>query len=185
MVDRAKRKAAWSKMMAVMQWGLGIFCIFFALVGGLSQNPIQAEDIVLMLVFISGGVWLLIAGTKRRMLIGKFLRYSVILADDPGGCLLNLACMTGTSEERVQANLQKMIYKNLFTGAYLDNEKHRIVFLKEAEARRKAIQSVAAGPASSQVKPSTVVCPVCGGVNCIAKGHAAECEYCGFSFISE
>lgn len=156
------------------------FAVLFGLfsVGGathLGKNGWTVGTLLLFLVITAGGILLILSGRKKKKLVRTFKKYTVRLAADATKSIDLLAETTGTAIDVVVKNVKKMINAGFFSNAYLDMERHCIVFANENQAYKPSVprQPSAAG---SYV---TVQCGGCGATNKIASGTVGECEFCG------
>lgn len=91
----------------------GLFCL-------LMMRGINGGDIALVVIFGGGGIWLIIASAKKQRLIKLFRQYQAIMADGLGSSIIHIARTTGTEENIVMKNMQKLIDKRYFGKAYID-----------------------------------------------------------------
>ena len=88
-----------------------------------------------------------------------------------------IAEMTGETAETVRIKVNRMIEKNYFVNAYID-QSGKIVL-----ADREQMNQVV-GNNDGRKDFVTIICPSCGGVNRLAKGQIGKCEFCG-AYISD
>ena len=91
--------------------------------------------------------------------------------------IYRIAEMTGETAETVRIKVNRMIEKNYFVNAYID-QSGKIVL-----ADREKMNDVVANN-DDRKDFITIICPSCGGVNRLAKGQVDKCEFCG-AYISE
>ena len=85
--------------------------------------------------------------------------------------------MTGETAETVRIKVNRMIEKNYFVNAYID-QSGKIVL-----ADREQMNQVV-GNNNGRKDFVTIACPSCGGVNRLTKGQVGKCEFCG-AYISD
>lgn len=109
---------------------VGFILTLFGLVGAVAVSETDGISAIMMLVILFSvpGILISISGFKCRKRIGLFKKYVAILANDESGSISNLARETNTSENIVQANLQKMIDKHYFSNAHIDYNMNCVVF---------------------------------------------------------
>lgn len=134
--------------------------------------------IVMCVLFDALGILLIVCSRKRHKLVKDFRKYVAVLSQDPTGMIANMAASLNTSPDMVVKRIEKMIDKRLFVNAYIDTNENRLV-LANADKLGKQQQQDTAIQQNPRIEYVTVNCSGCGGVNKIAKGTKAECEYCG------
>lgn len=120
------------------------------------------------------GIALIFFSRKRHRLIVDFKNYVTILSNSTNGTIAALAASTGTSEDAVRKNVEKMIQKKYFAAASIDQLTGQILFAQR-ESPQQPVSNV------NQPEMVTITCKGCGGVNTVPKGRISECEYCGSS----
>lgn len=195
-MNRSKAKIVLSQIIATIQLIIGIFLIFLAVVGGLGQDTISSTDITMVVIFILGGILLIIASVKRKKLIRSFRKYVSFLSSDESGSIESLALATKMPENVILSNLQRMIDKKYFPSAYIDLETRSIVFPNRPQNSASNISHEQPAVMTDTVITDAVItdketviitatCKGCGGVNHGVKGSVGECEYCGSSLKFE
>ena len=135
---------------------------------------------IVILLMIALGVWVFLRGRKRKQMRLMFKNYVAQLSVDPSGSLENIASATGTSVDIVKKNIQYMIKKRFFSNAYLDEMNNQLVLSSANKENNKVdFSNSSVSQNSSEMIYVTCNCPNCGGVNKIAKGVVAECDFCG------
>lgn len=127
------------------------------------------------------GLVLIVFSRKRRKLTVDFKKYVTALSGSQEGNIDYLAAALNTSPDVVKSNIEKMIKKNLFANVYIDANSNRLVIgaKNQASARSQTVLPVNQAPGQPRIEYMTVNCRGCGGVNKVARGAVAECEYCG------
>ena len=111
-----------------------------------------------------------------------FKDYVAQLSVDTSGSIENIAGATGTSVDVVKKNLAFMIKKKFFTNARIDEVNNQLVLPSMAQRQQEQNYNAQASNVSTsapQNEMTTCKCPNCGGMNKIAKGMVAECDFCG------
>ncbi|NLJ31339.1 MAG: hypothetical protein GX424_07060 [Clostridiales bacterium] len=185
MVNNSKTAIVISQIIATVQMVFGVLFVLFGLLGGLGQKTIDAADIVVIILFVGGGIWLILSSVKRRKLVRLFRQYVSILSRNESCSIADLALATKASEDAVQSKLQKMIKKKYFTSAYIDRDTHRVVLPRHAYPSAPNAADGINREAQNMPEVVTVVCKGCGAVNRLVKGQVSECEYCGSAIKGE
>lgn len=123
------------------------------------------------------GVACLLSHRRSSRLLADFRKYNAILASDPVKTIYRIAEMTGETAETVRIKVNRMIEKNYFVNAYID-QSGKIVL-----ADRDQMNQVV-GNNDGRKDFVTIACPSCGGVNRLTKGQVGKCEFCG-AYISD
>ena len=123
------------------------------------------------------GVACLLSHRRSSRLLADFRKYNAILASDPVKTIYRIAEMTGETAETVRIKVNRMIEKNYFVNAYID-QSGKIVL-----ADRDQMNQVV-GNNDGRKDFVTIACPSCGGVNRLVKGQVCKCEFCG-AYISD
>ena len=132
---------------------------------------------VMAIIFLCTGIFCLYRHRRASRLLADFRKYNAILASDPVKTIYRIAEMTGETAETVRIKVNRMIEKNYFVNAYID-QSGKIVL-----ADREKMNDVVANN-DDRKDFITIICPSCGGVNRLAKGQVGKCEFCG-AYISE
>ena len=132
---------------------------------------------LMAIIFLCTGIFCLYRHRRASRLLADFRKYNAILASDPVKTIYRIAEMTGETAETVRIKVNRMIEKNYFVNAYID-QSGKIVL-----ADREKMNDVVANN-DDRKDFITIICPSCGGVNRLAKGQVGKCEFCG-AYISE
>ena len=156
------------------------FCIlfFFTALGMLfSDSEEEIVSIVMSILFPLLAICCIVASRRISRLLADFRTYTAILSSDPVKTVDRIAEMTGETAETVRIKVNRMIEKNYFVNAYID-QSGKIVL-----ADREQMNQVV-GNNNGRKDFVTIVCPSCGGVNRLTKGQVGKCEFCG-AYISD
>lgn len=163
----------------------GLWTAFFVL-GFFGTITDESDDGVafgiFVIVCIALGVYVFLCGRKRKKMRLLFKDYVAQLSVDPSGLIENIAGATGTSVDVVKKNLAFMIKKKFFTNARIDEVNNQLVLPSMARRQQEQNYNAQASNVSTsapQIEMTTCKCPNCGGMNKIAKGMVAECDFCG------
>lgn len=156
---------------ALLIIGLSII-LFFSFLTWISVyvfNLKFAGLITFFLVFIMIGIIMIFLSIKKRRFILCFREYVKRLSlEDSTGSIEELSRLMNSSANKVRANLKKMIAKNFFANAYIDEKEDKIIFVIQKEEIN-----------NSNVEYEVFVCNSCGGSNKIIKKKVCKCEFCG------
>lgn len=136
----------------------------------------DTKDTVLILFFIIAGIALILLGRSTRKNAIKFKKYISIVINQQITSIDNIAAVMSTNYDVCKKQLQKMIDKGYFNGAYIDEVAREIVLSKQYE-NVSSKSSMNNTPQSQEIQ--VVACRGCGANNKIAKGSVGECEFCG------
>lgn len=157
-------------------FGIGLFFIF-AFVIMLSEGfggEIDTRTAVFGSIFYLVSGILLIYLAKRTKDSGeRHKRLINIIINQQERTIENIASQVVLSYDATVKELQKMIDKGVFNGAYIDYGKHEIVIPTKAE-EVPINQTTVIYP-----KQKVVKCPNCGGNNVIFVGQVCVCDFCG------
>lgn len=139
---------------------------------------IDSDAVIVIIFFTIAGVALILLARKIKKSAEKFRKYISIIVNRGETSISNIAAAIPTSYEIVQKDLQKMIDRGYFTGAYINEMSKEIILPEKQEGSNIIDKSIQANPNST---PETVVvkCNGCGANNKIVKGSVNECQYCG------
>lgn len=163
-----------AKGLNVVAWILIVFGIIgiFVYVTMTSDNP-YAENrifgIVVSLAIAAGGG--AVIGKARRMKTDsvKYRKYIDIIVNESRTDIGEIASATGIPYAVVKTDLQAMIDKGYFPGAYVH------------ESDGKFVMPLAVQPDAAESRMGTEVrtCNSCGANNTVPIGRQGVCEYCG------
>ena len=156
---------------------------FLAICGGLAMlgmdEGFDTSTFIGVIVFLGGGVGLILLGKKMKRLAKKYKNYITIVVNQGETNIQNIANITGIPYETVKADLEIMIDKKFFSNAYIDLGKGCIVI----EHRGSYVTATGISSVRVETKFVVVQCKNCSATNKVVSGSVGECEYCG-SMIS-
>lgn len=158
---------------------IGIVFIFFGVVM-LSEIGNDAGTALFGFLFYAGGGALIIwESIKVKQSGERYKKYIDIVINQEQRTIENIASQMGLSYDQTVKGLQKMIDVGYFSGAYIDQANHEIVFPRRQQqvAENTYVQQSSSAPSQPQQK--AVKCPNCGGNNIITIGRICECDFCG------
>jgi len=125
-----------------------------------------------ILFYLVGGGLLINRYRKMRISSIRYKKLIDIVNNQQQHTIENIASLVNMDYKTTVKELQKMIDKGYFKGAYIDHAYHEIRFpVKNVVA---TVVQAATAPAKKTVK-----CPNCGGNNVISVGQVGECDFCG------
>lgn len=155
--------------------GIGVFFLFDAFVmfcEAVSGEVDSTAAIVGMLFYLVGGILLINKYRKMRISAIRYKKLIDVVNNQQQHTIDDIASLVNLNYETTIKELQEMIDKGFFKGAYIDHAIHEIKFpVKNFET---TVFQSAAAPAQKTVK-----CPNCGGNNVIFVGKVGECDFCG------
>lgn len=155
-------------------WTLGVLIYIF------DDDLFDMSLVIISLLLAVLGFWVFSLGQKRAKMRKEFKKYVTQLSVDPSGSLENMAAATGTSVDVLKKNLQFMIKKKFFTDAFINEQANQLVLPSMVQRAQQQAQNFQyATPGAAQQELVACTCPCCGGMNKIAKGKTAECDFCG------
>lgn len=160
------------RVLSVLGWIFVSFAalgIFTTLTAG-----IQDDDIQFILFFLISGLIMLYFGKRIKANAGLFKKYIEIVGNKHEYSLKNISNEVNLPADKVKTDLQKMIDKGYFSGAYIDEENYEIAMpdINENTDNEQTQKQ-------SSVEMVVVKCKSCGANNKIAKHSVGECEFCG------
>ncbi|MDR3597618.1 hypothetical protein [Clostridium sp.] len=139
------------------------------------SDGIKSDDISTIIFFLLAGAGLIALGKKIKNNADKSKKYISIIVNDGVIDIDNIAATIPTSYENAKKDLQKMINKGFFEGAYINESERQIVLPKKHQDPLY--------DQSNNVEENTrmqfVTCKGCGAQNSIVAGTVGECEFCG------
>lgn len=139
------------------------------------SDGIKSDDISAIIFFLLAGAGLIALGKKIKNNADKSKKYISIIVNDGVIDIDNIATAIPTSYENAKKDLQKMIDKGFFEGAYI-NESERQIVLPKKHQESPYNQS---NNAEQNTRMKVITCKGCGAQNSIAAGTVGECEFCG------
>lgn len=156
---------------------LGYACLFLVLLQ-LRANIFRNEKnhyIPEMIFLLLLGLCLIAVGKKIKDNDTKSKKYISIIANEGIIDIDNIAAAIPTSYDNARKDLQKMIDKGFFDGAYI-NESERQITLPKRHQEHSSNQS---NITPESTKMHAVTCKCCGAQNSVADGTVGDCEFCG------
>ena len=149
-----------------------------AILGG--KNETIGYYVMCLVVFGVVGVWVFWIGFKKKKRIKSFQDYVKVIANDPNGCIENIAATMGTSPDAAKKELTQLIDKKYFPNAYINQETNCIVINnRNAEVGAEQTASGQNKEGLQEMAYEVVTCKCCGGISKVVKEKAGECEFCG------
>ncbi len=168
---RNKGTIARSHIIAVLELIAGGFGTFFWGVGlgmCLTQTyGFRLTDLFFPVLGLIPHIWLLRAGFRRRVYIGKVNRFNSLLTSDADGVrrVKDLAQDLSQQEENVIRDLEWLLSHRYLNDCSLERGSDPTVYLKMTEKPWVA-------------KMIQVRCPNCGAFLKMREGTTGKCEYC-------
>lgn len=176
-MNKSKTAVSVSKLVSLVQLICGMLlilffaiCIFYYITDADYRAYVGISFLMLSIVCEIIGIVLIMLSRKRRKLIKYFKTYASYIASNPTCTIADIARAMNSSEVSVRKNIQLMIDKNYFEFTHIDQETNRVVIVNKMQYIQQQGQA-------SELLP--VKCKCCGGMNKVARGKTAECEYCG------
>lgn len=180
-ISKDKKAAIVSgRLISIIGWVSLVIAVFGSVVS-LSEG-IGSDDVYAILFFIIAGVVLITIGQGTKRSAEKIKKYISIIINHGERSLTNIAAAIPTSYEACSKDLQQMIKKGYFNGAYINELSNQIIFPIENVLHEK-IDTGLNNNKNANLEMVVVSCTSCGANNKLAKGSVEECQYCG-SFIS-
>lgn len=164
-----KKMLSSSKASKIVGWILAVVGCWGLLAESATgyQNSV---DLTAIVIFLTGGISLIIWSVKLKKQTLKYNLYQTLVIDQNMSSINNIASAAALNYDEVKKDLQTMIRKNYFTGAYINESSGEILL-------PRPVANTAANLSSSAKVP--IVCKSCGANNTVFAGKAGECEYCG------
>ena len=175
----------WEKTKSVILLALGSFLTLLnGLIVAAALCEIHREGIfIIFLIFTpltALGLFLFILGCDKQRLINLFYNYSIRLAADPEKSIDRLAGSIGSSSEKVEKNLKKIISLGFMPNCYIDEKKNKLVIPDAPGVPSSAYSANTAGFSNATRR---VTCKNCGAGNNVTVGIPCVCEYCGAKLL--
>lgn len=164
-----KKMLSSSMASKIVGWILVVFgCL--GLLGESATRYRSSVDLTIFIIFLTSGISLIIWSVKLKKQSLKYNLYQTLVVDQNMSSISNIASAAALNYDEVKKDLQTMIRKNYFTGAYINESSGEILL-------PKPVVNTAANLSSSEKVP--IVCKSCGANNTVIAGKVGECEYCG------
>lgn len=141
------------------------------------SEGIGSDDVYMIIFFIVAGGALIFLGREVKKSAEKFKKYIAIIVNNEETSIDNIAAAIPTSYEVAKKDLQKMINRGYFAGAYINETSKEIILPKEQKAYN--IDTSEKVNLNTSLEMIVVTCKGCGANNKIAKGNVDKCQYCG------
>lgn len=154
----------------------GLTSLAFSLMGllvSLSEG-IKSDDVNMIIFFVAAGIGLLLFGNSMIKNARKYKKYLSIIVNQNMTSIDNIAAANTVSYDEAKKDIQKMIDKGYFSGAYI-NDGTRELVLPQVKQTENIVQSNYEEPVETKV----VTCKNCGANNTVIVGKTSECEFCG------
>jgi uncharacterized membrane protein YiaA len=174
------KKSAMSggKVVFVIGWILFALGVVMVIVGPSDPTMAVSGRIEYFIVFVCGGLAMILLGGRSKKQAERYKKYISIVINQNITSINNIAAAMPVTYEIAAKDLQKMIDRGYFSGAYIDANACEIVLPKnQGNVQGDQPPYEAAGPAT--VRMQVAVCKNCGANNQIPAGTIGECEYCG------
>jgi hypothetical protein len=145
------------------------------------DNPRDTDGIVMAMFFCGFiGAFLTHIAKKMKINANKFQKYTTIIFANNQTSIDNIASAIPTSYGQASKDLQQMINKGYFEGAYIDVNNRMIVLpqLKNQQSPSNLYEQTS-NSTITQPKIKVVACKNCGANNNLIEGQVCECEFCG------
>lgn len=133
-----------------------------------------SDDISTIIFFIIAGAALVLTGNNITKNAGKYKKYLSIIVNQGITSIDSIASASSVSYEAAKKDIEKMIDKGYFSGAYI-NDGSRELVLPRADYK----ESMEQNNNEQHMETKVVVCKSCGANNTVIVGKTAECEFCG------
>ena len=162
---------------------LGVIAIIGAATGNVSNDtgtPITAKEqvydiLMYFIIFICSGGAFLIAGYISRKQAKSYKKYIDII-NRYITSIETISATAGVPYETAKNDLQKMIEKGYFEGAYINDADREIVIRNQMYDNQNT---------NNANQYTTVTCKGCGATNKVAVNMVTECEYCGYQLSAK
>jgi hypothetical protein len=131
------------------------------------------------LFYLVGGILIIWGANKVKKSGETYKKYIEIVINQQQRTIDNIATQMGIPYDKTVKGLQDMIDKGYFSGAYIDQANHEIVFPYDRAQKIFQQPEVQVDTNAAPVQRHMVKCPNCGGNNVINVGQICECDFCG------
>jgi len=143
--------------------------------GAISDETTEGSVIVVLILFIVGGVLLLRKAKQIKKTAAKYKKYIDLVVNQNVRSIDNIASTVGLSYDMVLKELQDMIDIGYLKDAYINMDSRTIEFKQFGQQAF----TPASNPGQASGQTTTVRCSGCGANNVVVVGMVTECEYCG------
>jgi DeoR/GlpR family transcriptional regulator of sugar metabolism len=128
----------------------------------------------MIIFFIIAGAALVLLGNNMTRSARRFKKYLAIIVNQNMTSIDNIAAASAVTYDTAKKDIQNMIDKGYFSGAYI-NDGTRELVLPQYEHR----ESAAMDNYEQHLETKVVACRSCGANNTVIVGRTSECEFCG------
>lgn len=156
---------------------LGCISLFGALVGFISSifKGFKDGTASAIIFYLLIGAIFFAVDRKLKTYTANSRKYISIVIRDRVMDIDNIAATLPTSYENAKRDLQRMLNKGFFPGAYINEEERQIILpQRHTESSKNKSNNT-----TESVKMQLVKCNGCGAQNSIPVGTIGECEFCG------
>lgn len=158
-------------------WVLTVLSIIY-LIGALGDSTIAVGDMIFtVLLFGSSGVGLIVLGKKSKKNAEKIKKYIALVVNQEVTSIEDIATAVALPYEITKKDIQKMIDKEYFTGAYINESTKEIVLPNNHKQGDEKQEYINVNKPNAEML--VVTCKGCGANNKVTKGSVVECEFCG------
>jgi hypothetical protein len=150
--------------------GIGAIGMFSLFTSGESIKGENEGTLLVCIMFVVGGMLVVVRAGRYKRDAKKYRRYIDIVVNHNQSSIDGIAAAVGVPYETARDNLQQMIDKRFFPGAYIHEGNRQLV---------RQVQQPAAAGAPAYSGAFVKACSGCGANNTVWPGRANECEYCG------
>ena len=171
--DKSALMSGKTGALSVVGWILTVLGGITFLAFIIEPEPDTLGITIFSLLFLIGGILLLIKASQTRKTAKKYKKYINIIVNHNEKSIDNIAAAVGVTYDTAIKDLKKMIDIGYLGGAFI-NQGNREIILKRHEP---IAQAFVGGHAAPQM--TTVSCSGCGANNVVTVGVITACEYCG------
>jgi hypothetical protein len=165
--------------LSVIGWVLTVF-------GGIGfigcvTDPTATSGTVMALIFVVGGILLILKARKIKKQAAKYRKYIDVVVNYGEKNIDNIADAVGLQYEVVIKDLQDMIDIGYLKNAYIHQANREILLQQvvQPQVQQAYQQTQTYQQLSNPIQPKAVRCPGCGANNIVSTSGVCECEYCG------
>lgn len=158
---------------------LMVLGVITTIIGPEDQSQAVTVRIACFIVIVGGGLAMTLLGLRSKKQADRYRKYISIIINQGITTIDSIAAAFPVDYDLAVKDLQKMIDRGYFKGAYIDNTKRQIMLPDGRQADTDNLSSQTDTIQRTAVQMRAVTCKNCGANNKIAVGTAGECEYCG------
>jgi hypothetical protein len=122
------------------------------------------------MIFLVGGGYLSYISVEMIIKRKKYMRYIELVVKESQYSIFTIARILRLPQEYVIWDLQEMIDKGYFKGAYIDKGKNEMILVNGNLGQEKTNRCSG--------KEILVICEHCGASKLVCEGAISKCEYC-------